>query len=281
VIDAPLVEGKVSEFCERAREALERFRIVASILGLAGVVTTRDESPPDPPLIQSQMHKGLFVEDSRFVGADIHATDVGRKSARLQLRALLRPMEDVGVREAVSTGGGDGRDAEDFVEQLRGVVANAARCSETTFVAVLIPIAWQLSQAMGLSFLRTAAPPDEWALSEGAAREYAGLFEEVPVFQFPEVPRDVVYVVDLSRYLSAEAWLPSEAVTVTVLSEEEARERARQDPGRDEIGEDEIVRRWRETALVTVDPGLRLGDERDESAVVVLRVPASLTRDVG
>ena len=91
----------------------------------------------------------------------------------------------------------------------------------------------------------------------------------------------MLYVVDLSRYATAETWQPSDdaAVTVTEISEADARSRAEQDPGRDEVGEEEIVRRWREIALVTVDPGLRISGERDASALTAIRLPHSLQRD--
>jgi len=42
---------------------------------------------------------------------------------------------------------------------------------------------------------------------------------------------------------------------------------------------DEIVRRWREIALVTVDPGLRISEERDASGLTAITLPASLQRD--
>jgi hypothetical protein len=68
-------------------------------------------------------------------------------------------------------------------------------------------------------------------------------------------------------------------VRVAEVSEADARERAEHDPGRDEVGVDEIVRRWREIALVTVDPGLRISGERDTSALTAIRLPASLVQD--
>lgn len=118
-------------------------------------------------------------------------------------------------------------------------------------------------------------------LEEAVSRGETGLFEGVAAYHLPQVPPDALYVVDLSRYVTAEAWQPSDeqAVTVTVLSEEEARSRAQKDPGRDELGEEEIVRRWGETALVTVDPGLRMIEERDASALTAIRLPPSLRRD--
>ena len=120
-------------------------------------------------------------------------------------------------------------------------------------------------------------------MSEGGAHHYAGIFEGTPVFRLPQVPRDVVYVTDLSRYVNADVWEPGEdkVVTITVLEESDARERARRDPARDELGEDEIVRRWLETAIVNVDPGLRLREERDKSALIAIRPPTSLMRNSG
>jgi hypothetical protein len=93
----------------------------------------------------------------------------------------------------------------------------------------------------------------------------------------------VLYVVDLSRYVTADTWQPTEeqSVTVRVLTEEEARHRAQSSSDPDELGEDEIVRRWLETALVTVDPGSRMSEDRNDTALTAVRLPASLIRDVG
>jgi hypothetical protein len=51
------------------------------------------------------------------------------------------------------------------------------------------------------------------------------------------------------------------------------------DPAREELGVDEIVRRWRECVVVTVDPGLRVSEERDASALAAIRPPGSLQGD--
>ena len=147
---------------------------------------------------------------------------------------------------------------------------------------MLLPISWQLSEALGFSPLgRSAKPPDEWELSEGAARAFIGSFEEVATYRFPQVPKDVLYVVDLSRYATAEAWQPGEEkdVTVTVLTEEEARERAKRTSDPEERGEAEITRGWLETAFITVDPGIRVNDEREASTVTAIRLPSGLRRD--
>ncbi len=281
-IEAPLAPEKVAEFCAHARTALEKARVVPDLLRLGNVVTALDTPPDDPPLIQSQVHKALFVANSRMIGAEMVAGDVGRQVTHLELRKLVQPMEEANVREIVADDSGS-EAPSDFVEQLRLLVVRAVQRAESGRITVLIPIQWQLSQALGLAFLGGATPPEDWALSEGTAQGYAGVFEGVPVFQFPEVPDDVLYIVDLSRYVKAESWQPAEetAVAITVVDEVQARERAQHDPGRDQIGEDEIVRRWRETALITVDPAMRLSDDRDASAVTAIRLPASLIRDAG
>jgi hypothetical protein len=193
---------------------------------------------------------------------------------------LIEPMASAEPRQLVADDAG-GENVPEFVDQLRALVGRAVQAAPTS-VALFLPLQWQLAEAFGLSFLGGGmSPPDEWGLSEGAAHDFAGVFEGAAAFHFPEVPRDLLYIVDLSRYVTAEAWQPSEAriVTVTVLSEDEAQERAQRDPGRDEIGEDEIVRRWRETALVNVDPGFRLSEQRDDSALTAIRLPASLRRE--
>jgi hypothetical protein len=280
-IEAPLVAEKVAKFCEQARESLDKARVVPGLLRLAGAVIRLDAPPSDPPLIQSQTHKGLFIADSRWVGADMNARDVGRQMAQLELRTLIQPMGSADRRSLIPDEHG-AENATDFLEQLRLVVADAARDTEPTSLALFLPISWQLSEALGFSFLgRSAKPPNEWHLSEGADYAFVGAFQGVATYRFPHVPKDVLYVVDLSRYVTAEAWQPSEgqAVTVTVLDEKEARSRAQRSADSRELGEEEIVRQWLETALVTVDPGLRISEERDASAVTAVRLPGSLRRD--
>ena len=280
-MEAPLAKEKVAEFCARARASLQKARVVSGLLRLGDAVTRLEEPPADPPLIQSQTHKALFVEDSHMIGAEMVASDVGRQLAHLELRNLIQPMEGVDRRQLVG-GDGDSESVPEFVEQLRAVVARAVDAAPANSVALFLPLQWQLAQALGLSFLGGGhSPPERWGLSEGAVHDFAGVFEGAATFHFPEVPKDVLYVVDLSRYVTAEAWQPTEeqTVTVTVLGEDAARERAQHDSGRKEIGEDEIVQRWRETALVIVDPGLRLSDERDDSALTAIRLPDSLRRE--
>jgi hypothetical protein len=280
-IEAPLVSEKIAKFCEQAIASVSKSRVVPDLLRLAGSVTTLDAPPEDPPLIQSQTHKGLFTADSRFVGAEMIARDVGRELAHLELRTLIQPMASADPRLLVANNPG-AENVADFVAQLRQLVVSTARAGEQKSVVLLLPIGWQLAEALGLSFLGgRATPPDEWGLSEGAAHNFAGVFEGAAAYHFPQIPKDVLYIVDLSRYVTAETWQPSDEkeVTVTVLTEEEARSRAQKDPAKDELGEEEIVRRWLETALVTVDPGLRLSQERDETALTAIRLPPSLRRD--
>jgi hypothetical protein len=280
-IEAPLVPEKVAGFREQARVALEKSRIVPDLLRLAGAVTPLDAPPHDPPLIHSRPPKNFFTADGRYVGLDMMARDIANDVAHKELSALIQPMASAEPRPLVPEDLA-AENAAEFVEQLRPVVAGAVEAATATAVVVLVPIGWELAEAMGLAFLGGGpAPPEEWSVSEGTAHNYSGVFEGAAAYHFPEVPADVLYVVDLSRYATAETWQPSDdaAVTVTEISEADARSRAEQDPGRDEVGEEEIVRRWREIALVTVDPGLRINEERDASALIAIRLPTSLQRD--
>jgi hypothetical protein len=284
MIEAPLDPDKVATFRERARESLVKARVVPALLGLAGTGTPLDAPPDEPPLIQSRVNKGLFVANSRWVGADMVAQDVGRQTAQVELRALIAPMANVDRRSLVADEQAGAEIASEFREQLRLLVADAAQNAEPTSTVLLLPISWQLSEALGFPFLgRSAKPPEEWGLSEGAVHAFTGAFEGVATYRFPHVPKDVLYVVNLARYTTVETWQPpqEQIVTVTVLSEEEAREQAQRSSDPDKIGEDEIVRRLLETAFITVDPGLRIREDRDNSAMTAVRLPASLTRDAG
>lgn len=282
IIGASLAPAKVAGFLEQTREALAKSRIVPDLLRLAGAITSLDARPDDPPLIQSQPPKAFFTDDARFVGLDMIARDIGTEAAHLELRTLIQPMADAEPAMLVADDPAADNVTE-FVEQLRPIVARAVQAADApAAVVVLVPLQWQLSEALGLAFLGGgAAPPADWSVSEGTAHDYSGVFEGAAAYHFPEVAGDVLYVVDLSRYVAAEAWRPGdgEDVTVAEVSEEDARARAERDPARDELGGDEIVRRWREIALVTVDPGLRISAERDASAITAVRLPASLQRE--
>jgi len=280
-IEEPLMPEKIAGFREQARVALAHSRVVPDLLRLAGAVTSLDVPPHDPPLIRSQPPKNFFTADGRYVGLDMMARDIGNVVAHLELSTLIQPMTNAEPRPLVSDDAGADNTAE-FVEQLRPIVAGAVQAATPTAVVVLAPIGWQLAEAMGLAFLGGGpAPPEEWSVSEGTAHNYAGVFEGAAAYHLPEVPQDVLYVVDLSRYATAETWQPTDdaAVTVTEISEADARSRAENEPGKDELGVDEIVRRWREIALVTVDPGLRISEDRDASALTAIRLPTSLQRE--
>ena len=116
-IEAPLVPEKVAEFCAQARAALIKTRVVADLLRLAGAVTALASPPDDPPMIQAQAQKALFVEDGRMVGAEMVANDVGRQAAHLELRALIQPMADAAVRQLVADDPSD-ENVFEFVRQL-------------------------------------------------------------------------------------------------------------------------------------------------------------------
>jgi hypothetical protein len=281
MIETPLAPEKVSAFREQTRASLAKSRIVPDLLRLAGAITQLDTPPADPPLIQSQPPKGFFTADGRFVGLDMIARDIGMDVAHLELRTLIQPMTTAEPRVLVADDAGD-ENAAEFVDQLRPIVASAVQAQTATAVVVLVPLQWELAEAMGLAFLGSGtAPPEEWGVSEGTAHNYSGVFEGAAAYHFPEVAKDRLYVLDLSRYAAAETWQLSDdaAVTVAEVSEADARSRAEHDPGRDEVGEEEIVRRWREIALVTVDPGLRISGERDASALTAIRLPAAFVRD--
>jgi hypothetical protein len=282
IIEAPLAEEKVAGFREQTREAMTKSRVVPDLLRLAGAVTALDAPPDDPPLIRYEPPKGYFTADARFVALHVIARDIGQQVTHLELDTLIRPMTNAEPRALVADDPGADNTAE-FREQLRQVVAAAVEGATTpAAVVVLVPPQWQLGEALGLRFLGGGAmPPEDWRVSEGTAHNYAGVFAGAAAYRFRDVPADVLYVVDLSRYASAESWQPSADADVTVaeFGEGEARSRAEQDPAREELGLDEIGRRLRECVIVTVDLGLRVSEERDASALTAITLPTSLRRD--
>lgn len=284
VIAAPLVPEKVAEFQRQALDALRENRVVPGLLTVAGAVRDAPGAPDTPPLITTTTHKALFVHGGRMVGADLVASDIGRVVAHLELDKLIGPMSALPLERALRDGP-DPRasDAVDvFIERLRNVLSSTAQTRLGAWTALLLPVQWRLSQALGLAFLRAgAAPPDAWNATEGVVRAFTGTFDGRPAFQFAEVPDDRLYIVDLARYALAVAWElgEQEIVTVDALDAAQARERAQRTEGRDAIGEDEMALRWQEQAVITINPGLMIPAERDSAAAMALEVPIGLRRE--
>ena len=281
LIEAPLVPEKVEAFSARVLDALGKQRVLPDLLRMGDALIQLNARPSDASPLTSRAPKAFFVADERVVGADMWAKDAGRNLARWELERLTKPMENVGRSQLVVDDPAVG-DISEFVERLQTLISRVSDKAGSNFVALLLPLQWPLSQALGIPFLgRSATPPQEWGFSDSSAYVFAGVFAGVPVLRLPEVPEDAIYVVDFLRYVKAEKWEPDEqeAVGTTVPTEDEAREFAQRDPALNEIGEEEIVRRWRETALIRIDPGLRLLSERDDSAVTAVNIPSSLRRD--
>jgi len=276
LIEAPLVQGKVDEFRRQALDALREARVLPDLLRIGGTIRRRDHRPDPPPLFEFLPHKALFVEDERVIGGDMVARDIGRKIAHRELGELIEPMSEAAIRHLGTEGSVEQAQA-DFVEQLNELIEITRDGSNRDFF-LFLPIQWRLSQALGIPFLGAgAAPPETWELSKGAAGDFVGAFAGVPAFQFPEVPGEVLYLVDLSRYVEAEVWSSSDAerLSIVALSEEEAEKRAARTEGREEVGEQEMAMRWQEHVVVVVDPGLRLAADRDQSAITAIAVPSA------
>ncbi len=278
-IEAPLVQEKVDEFREQASAALQKNRVVPDLLRIADALTMLDAKPEKPPLFESRAHKALFIEGGRMIGADMVALHVGRSVAHVELRQLIEPMANVPSTLIVAEDASSSSDpAQEFTKELHRLISRIAGDTEPEYAVLFMPIQWRLSQALGLSFLGTGVSvPEAWALSEGSAHDFAGFFAGIPAFQFPEVPDEVLYLVDLTRYMSAESWPLTDAASLSmrILGEDEALERARRTEGHEQIGDEEISMRWREQVFITVDPGIRLNDDRDDSAITAVQLPAA------
>ena len=278
IIAAPLVQAKVDEFREQARAALLESRVVPDLLRLTGGVTQLEVRPEDPPLIESYTTKRTLIEGGRMVGVDMIAKDIARQVAHLELRQLVEPMSDV-PRTAIVPADVAAQVQYEFAEQLRRLIMRAGTEPTGDGVMLFLPIEWRLFQALGLPFLGTGtSAPTEWSLSKATAHDFVGDFSGIPVFRFPEVPDGVLYLVDLRRYVRADAWplTDAEQLAIRTLSEDDARQRAEGTPSREELGVEETALRWREQVFFRVDPGFRLHDGRDISAVTAVEIPASL-----
>jgi hypothetical protein len=220
--------------------------------------------------------KGLFIEDSKWVGEDYVGGELGRALARGEVDHLIKAVAMAPLLDVSPIAG--------FPEQLREAVDSFRQRGYRPRV-LLLPVEWRLQRVLGLlDPWREATPPSEWNIPPDASHWYLGELEETAVFQWPSLPRDTAYLLDPGTFGKLMQGSVDETgelllVEVTPFDEREAAALAEQEPTllRAEGAGDSAARslRIREHVRVRVRERLTL-EISDPAAAGRIRIPKEL-----
>lgn len=223
VIDAPLDDESVGQFTNSLRGAWRANRLLAPALGLAEqlevIVGEADEDASRLGL-RRWMPKGMFISDPRVMGAGWAANDIGRGLAEAEIEKL--------AEAAIASPEFAGREGMSLAERLRAAIVEVRQHGE--LVVVLVPVDWQLVQALELTmsgWRGGGVDPPGW-LPEGGRDSFLGTADEVPVFDARRMPENKIVLIALDSFARWRQWrsaedAPDVEVSLTAYGEEEAR----------------------------------------------------------
>jgi hypothetical protein len=281
VIDAPLDADGVSQFRDRVLDAWTANRLLAPALRLAEqlevVVGEADEDASRLGL-RRWMPKSMFITPPRVMGADWTATDIGRGLAEAEIEKLAEAA--LAAPEFV------GAEGTSLAERLRAAIAQVREQRE--FLVVLVPIGWQLVQALELTLSGRrggGADVPGW-LPEGGRDSFLGTADEVPVLNARQMPEDKIVVIALDSFAHWRQWrsaddAPDVEVSLTAYEEDEARRLAEEHEDLYRTEErttvDARARELRKSVLLDVIERFKI-DVLQPEAGRWLEVPAELRR---
>jgi hypothetical protein len=223
VIDAPLELEAVDGFRRKLRETWTTNRLVGPALSAAGMYELVDEEPEEGTkwgFGPKWVHKGMFVAPPDVHGADWLALDYGRNLAGSEPQRIV----EAGLLAAEFSGG----EGQSLAQRLREALAEVGRHGNQ--VVVLVPLNWQLTQALEVDPARRRggeSEPPAW-VPEGEGRSaFVGTVDGVPVLDVVDMPDDRIVVVALDSFLRWHQLRAEDgheiAVELTAYGEEEAR----------------------------------------------------------
>ena len=158
---------------------------------------SRDEAPDGEEGwfgMDRLLPKDLFVDESRVVGGDMVAADLGRALAHGEMDRLCTE-----IAEAVEIEG-EG-ETRTFAESVRSCIARQEEASYSVRL-ILTPVSWRIHRDMGLPERFAPRPnlPTGLDLPSESLHWYAGVLEEAAVIDWPAVPNDRIYFADLEAF---------------------------------------------------------------------------------
>jgi hypothetical protein len=228
---AAIDPAKVSEFTEGVRASWASGRFAPSLFERFGRYEEggRDPKPDEGWFgLDRLLPKGLFLQESGLVGGDSSGAEFGRGMARGEMGRLI---------EALSRS--DSLPVEATPEStFRSLVRESLEFLAPDYrpQVVLVPVNWKLRVDWEPNpFAPRPIPPSDWRIPEEAGHSYLGSVDDALVFEWPGVPDDRLYVVDLGSFAIWRQWPASPngdqlLVEVSAYTPETALELAEKSP---------------------------------------------------
>lgn len=266
---APLDPQRVNTFRSNVLASTRRARLIRDIFRRQGSFEHLDAPPDGHVALASRtwLQKSYFTGDSRVVGLEWAAGDLSRVTANAEIEALLKALDGL-----VRTGKGALLDT--VKAAIRDLRHNGRRPS-----LIVIPIGWDLRRALELP-LRGASVSDD-LIPVGRNRDFEGVIDDVPVIDFPHVPKDKLWVVDLAMAATMREWPSDEDSGIRFdlrdFDEQRARALLAEHPEVREEGATEIeaVRSLQEKLLLTLTLCWEIV-RCDADAAIQIAVPTEL-----
>jgi hypothetical protein len=193
LIAQSLDESKVTEFQQAVVDGWRQSRLVPGLEQL-GLIESNERPLEDfgmtrfyrQPWLES---KGVFVTPTNWALPGNFGKDIGQELAEDELDTILSSI----VRLAPKF-----RGKGTVTERVRQMLG-ALRSSRYKPSVILVPIDWRLNRALNLPDWRE---PD--SREDPLGRYIQGHIDDLPVLQWPRVPRDRIYAADLSAFVLIE-----------------------------------------------------------------------------
>lgn len=266
---APLDPDRVGTFRGNLLTATRQARLVHDLFQVQATVEQLD-SPPErrvPMVSRSWMPKSYFTPDSDVIGLDWVAGDLARVTVNSEIQALLATLE--GTSRAR-----EGPLLESVKAAIRELSEDGLRPS-----LIVVPIGWDLRRALEL-------PPRHANISHelipvARMRDFEGVIDDVPVIDFPHVPGDRLWVLDLAAAARMREWPSDEHSGITFelrdFNEQQAREMLNEHPDVRQEGQGDIdaIHSLQERLLLTLTICWDISKCQPDSAIQIA-VPEDL-----
>jgi hypothetical protein len=193
---APLDPARVEGFRSHLLKSTTNARLLRDVFVRQSEVELLD-GPPEGHVDMtwtSWMPKSFFTSDSRLVGLEMVSGDLSRVTGRAEVDELIAALS-----------AGDPPAAEGALADTVSAVIAAMRLSGRSPSLIVIPLGFQLRRALGL--VRQGSFEEAYPMVPLARRkDFEGVFDGVPVIDFPQVPEDRLWVIDLAAALRFREW---------------------------------------------------------------------------
>jgi hypothetical protein len=187
---------RVAQFRDETLRATREARMLHATFRLHGSIRDHSERPAGARALVSRswMPKSLFTRDSRVVGLDMAAR---------QLSRVTRAAEGDQLREVLPSD--HPRSTSGSISELVAVTIRDMRNENLHPSLLLLPIGFELHRALGLQAFGNR-PTVHPLVPAAYGTRFDGVFDDVPAASLPQVPRELMWVIDLSAAATMHEW---------------------------------------------------------------------------